>query len=721
MGTLPKKIIAGVALIFAASQEPALCQLPENGPAPKFSAPLFRQNQNYTFSGDLGRPLVLFFWNDKDDVDEDLKRLNSLAAIHIGDVEVLSVYWGKNTAELDDINQMYGLGLKTILRTADLETAYRITQTPALVAIDKNNRIVLSQANTHFIEVIERRVKDLFLGTLMIEHTPEIEGAEVYLNGDYHSKVGLWGVTISGLKAAVPHKIQLKKREGDLCHESTEFVEAGKTGFVEVKLLPCPKGPVAAPVGSLIVRCSLDSAKVYLDNILRGTIEKGSWKIENLAIGVHTLIVINEKPYSIFRQNVVISLGQTVTVPVPWRAPDKKEDKKIAEKPRPPKTPKPKTPKPPKPPSAIGSYFGVFARYPLPVGILKEAADKSDIGFGTTLRMMSRRAWAWDLNAEYLRLKGQFGPFELQYDIIPLTLNTTVGAHAFHLSAGAGYYFLRGKAEGIIDGRSFVSTFNTDTWGLNGGVGIGLWRFEIGARYHYLPKNDSKKVVETQFFDIYAGITPFYSQRRSSSSRREAGELALSYAAFPASAQINSRYFIAKRERSTPVDEARLYRFSIGSMSKHILGWDFGGGIIHFGKRNPSYLDANFIVRISFVRDRLAASGGAGGGVMLWNFRQRYAETLSFFPTSIVSEGDAVMKNPVFKQAFIGLRFAPLKPVCFFGDVGVISFGSTNKWVDADQDVDRDISSDWLEYRNFKIGGKWLRAGLMIRLLHDND
>lgn len=735
MGTLQKQIIVGLAFFLGANQSPVFSQLQKGSVAPKFSAPILGQNRPYEFAGDLSRPVIMFFWNPADEkIDDDLNELNLFAELNKGSVEVISVLWEGNAAEAEVVHSSYILGLTTILRNPELESGYGVGQTPSLIVIDKNNSVVSNEPGRRFTRGISEQLKKLFLGALKIKCN--VLDARIDLNLYYQGVTSFEGRTFPDLKEGL-HKLSVGK-PGYKTYESPATVKAGDTTTVVVTLEPIqqPTSAIALPMpkeekkektrpklfGSLVVRSSTDGAKVYLNNDQKGTIEKGEWKSSNIESGTYMLTVIREQPYQISRGTITILPGKNVAFKVKWPAPPKpnvatsqvkpktEPSKPIVSQPRPIRQ---KSSRPPRN-LALGSYFGVFARYPYPMGTLKEAVNQPAPSFGATFRMMSRKGLSWDLHAEYFRLGRTDDSFSARHEIIPASLNMTVGVKPFQISGGAGYYFIRQKAEVTFNGRTSVFKANRDTWGVNGGIGIGFWRFEIGARYHYLPKNSAQNIATTSFVDIYGGIAPFYSQESPSSRRRKAIELGMAYVTLPASAEPNFIYLLATHEQSVPINEARLYRASISGLGDRTVGWDIGAGAIELGNKKSIFADFNLILQIYLAPNRLALFGGGGGGLAF--LRQKYAQPSANY-SSVVKEGKAEIENIFFRQGFIGLRLTLFRPLCFFGDFGYIAFANTSAWEDT-KEYDH-VDNDWLQYQNVKVGGRWLRAGLVVKFFRE--
>ena len=732
MGTWQKQIIVGLAFFLGANQSPVFSQLQKGSVAPKFSAAIMGQNRSYEFAGDLSRPLIMFFWNPADEkIEDDLNWLNLFAELNKGSVEVISVLWEGNAEEAEVVHSSYSLGLTTVLRNPEIESGYGVGPTPSLIVIDKNNRVVSNEPGRRFTREISEQLTKLFLGALKIECN--VPDATIYLNLDYQGVTSFKGRSFHNLKEGL-HKLRVGK-PGYKTYESPATVKAGDTTTVVVKLEPMqqPTSTIASeplpipkkekkektrpkPFGSLVVRSSTDGAKVYLNNDQKGTIEKGEWKSSNIESGTYILTVIREQPYQSAREKITILPGKNLAFKVNWPAVPKPPKPNVVTSQVKPKTeplrptvsqPKQKPQKSWRPPRnlALGSYFGVFARYPYPMGILKDAVNQPALGFGATFRMMSRKGLSWDLHAEYFRLDRTDDSFSARHEIIPASLNMTIGVKPFQVSGGAGYYFLRQKAEVNFNGRTSVFKVNRDTWGVNGGIGIGFWRFEIGARYHYLPKNSAKNIATTSFVDIYGGIAPFYSQEPPSSESRKAFELGIAYITLPASATPNINF--PPTQRSAPITEAKMYRAAIGGLGSRTLGWDLGAGVIEFGNRRPFFINFNLIMQIHLAPNHLALSCGGGGGAAL--LRQRFISG---------EEKKAKPKNQFFGQGFAGLRLTVLKHLCFYGDVGYLTIGGLSEWVDS-EDSDDIISSDLLEYREVKFGGRWLRAGLVVKFFRD--
>lgn len=701
MKTFHGKILVCLLAMIGLLQETGFSQIAEGSNAPNFQAKIIGSSVDFIFSGNLQKPVVIFFWDASDEEIEDLKSLDSFAKENSGTFQAVSVFYGSEgqSKEVEAILRNNSISLATLLTNDAFEEQYQVDQTPTIFVIDTNNRIVLSKAGFRLTSDVFDLITALYSGTLTI--TCNQNGAEVYLNGSYAGTVSYGSLKIPNLK---PGTYQLRVRKSD---EYTTFSQPVSIGSGQNTTVKASLSYISLPKGSLTITCNQNGAEVYLNDIQQGRIYLGSLTITNLNSAIYRLKVQGSDQDDIFSQYITIESGQNKVINVNF-------------------IPKPPTPPPPLPPTptpsawkqekTIGSYIGFFAGYTIPMYNLKNTFnDQQPVNLGARIRLMSKKALAWEFSGNYYQFKNNNSAYQVTQNIIPITLNMSVGAKYFYLTGGGGYYFSRYTIESSFAGRI---KGKSDRWGLNTGVGIGFAFFEIGARYHYIINDIKNYNFNPSFLDIYGGITPIsQAEVPYGESNKQKGVL-FTYSYFPASADINSNYIAITRKTPKAIESARLYRASYMILGKGVTGVDFGIGHMPLGDiKFPLQFDMNLLIHLPLAPKRLDLNFGIGGGLLLL-LSQRYAQPSNRLDNRFEPTGTTQLAIPFFGQGFAGLRFSPFRGISFWGDGGYIAFTKTSDWSykKSGQSESLDLNPEWLQYQNLKLGGRLIRAGVSLGL-----
>ncbi|GEM_PF-3770790 len=524
MKSLQVKISICLFAITGLLQKPGFSQITVGSTAPAFQAQTVGSPVEFIFPEKLQRPVIMFFWAMSQAEIADLKILDNFARSNSGAFQVISVFFDDkpDIAKVESILRANSISLATLLTNAELENRYEIDLTPTILVINTNKQIVLSKAGSRLTPDVFELIKKLCSGSLTVNCNQS--GTRVYLNDGYIGIIFSTGFKISDLKSGT-YQLRVQKSDEYTIFTQPFSITCGQNTTVNAYL-----SPIGPPKGSLIITCNLEGAEVYLDGIWQGRIVSGSLKISNLTSGFYNLKVQDKGQDNISEQPVRINSGQNTNVTI---------------------TLKPIEPVPPvrrsassswketKSSRSIGSYVGFFAGYTIPLGNLKNAFnDQQPVNLGARIRLMSKKALAWEFSANYYQFKNDNDAYQLTQRIIPITFNASIGMKYFYITGGGGYYFSRYT---YTFESAFVSSFEgkLDRWGLNTGVGIGFAFFEIGARYHYMLKDAKNYASSQSFLDIYGGITPIFQAKLPDVNKERQKELAFTYSYFPASADIN--------------------------------------------------------------------------------------------------------------------------------------------------------------------------------------
>lgn len=683
-------------------QKNGFSQIAEGSNAPNFQAKIIGSSVDFIFSGNLQKPVVLFFWDGSDEEIEDLKSLDSFAKENSGTFQAVSVFYGSEgqSKEVEAILRNNSISLATLLTNPEFEEQYKVDQTPTIFVIDTNNRIVLSKAGFRLTSEVFDLITALNSGTLRI--TCNQSGAAVYLNNRFVGIISGGILRITNLKPGT-YQLQVQKNEYTTFSQSISIASGQNTP------VNAPLTYISPPKGSLTVTCNQERADVYLEGTWRGRISSlRNLTIPNLNAGTYELKVQGSNSGDVSYRSVRIDNGQNTTVDVNF-------------------SPRPFVPTPPTTPSTpqtwreqkprtIGSYLGIFAGYTAPLYNFKSAFnDHQPMNFGARIRLMSKKALAWEFSGSYYQFKNNNSAYQLTQKIVPITLNMTVGAKYFYLTGGGGYYFSRHTVESSFTGKI---EGKRDRWGLNTGVGIGFAFFEIGARYHYIVNDIKNNASNLNFLDIYGGITPISKAEAPYDERNKQKGVLFTYSYFPASADVNSNYIAVTRKTPKAIESARLYRASYLILGKGVTGVDFGIGHMPFGDiKFPLQFDMNLLIHLPLAPRNLDLNFGIGGGLLLL-LSQRYAQPSNRLDNRFEPSGTTQPAVPFFAQGFAGLRFSPFKGISLWGDGGYIFFTKISNWSykRSGQSDNLDLNPEWLQYKNIRIGGRSLRAGILLGL-----
>lgn len=487
MKSFQSKVLFCLLALTGLLQKPSFSQIAEGSIAPTFQAKIIGSSLDFIFSGDLQKPVVIFFWDISDEEIQDLKSLDSFAQRNSVTFQTISVFFGNETdvEKVESILHDNSISLAALLTNTELEEQYKVDQTPTLFVINTKNQVVLSKTGIRLTPQVFDLITDSYLGGLTVYCNQN--GAGVYLNGGYFGMISDGSLRIPNLKTGT-YQLQVRKDEYTTFYQAIS-IASGQNTTVNAYL-----NSISPPKGSLTITCNQNGAEVYLNDIRQGRIYLGSLTITNLNSATYHLKVQGTGQDGIFSQYIEIESGQNKAVNVTF----------IPKQPAPPR-------RPITPPSAwkqkktIGSYIGFFAGYTIPMDNLKDTFnDQQPVNLGARIRLMSKKALAWEFSGNYYQFKNNNNTYQLTQKIIPITLNMSVGAKYFYLTGGGGYYFTRYTFESSFSGKV---AGKLDRWGLNTGVGIGFGFFEIGARYHYMLKDSKNNASPLNFIDVYGGIT----------------------------------------------------------------------------------------------------------------------------------------------------------------------------------------------------------------------